>query len=133
MTDTDQSLLEAFETYTIDAKSFGHRDHLRVAFMMLEKYDFLEATYRYSRTIQKLANAAGAPAKFNTTITIAFMGMIAERMADKECGTADDFLDSNPDLITSKTLRNHYSESRINSDLARTAFLLPDRGITARA
>ena len=126
MTISDENLLTAFKTQEIDNSSFGHVDHVRVAYQILKEHDFLDATYHYARTIQKLANNAGAPKKFNTTITIAFMSLIAERMAVSQTDTSQEFLEQNSDILEKNVLASRYSTSRISSDLARTCFLMPD-------
>ena len=126
MTISGEDLLAAFEEGRIDTPRFGHREHLRVAYLMLRKHDFLDATCRYARMIEKLAKAAGAPKKFNVTITVAFMSLIAERMAESVSDDDTGFLAANPDLLEKQVLASLYSRERLASDLARSAFLLPD-------
>ena len=117
---------ERFERQEIAAEDFGHREHVQAAYELLHKYDFIEATAKYAETIKSMATSAGAPEKFNVTITVAFMGLIAERMMK----TADDpdfdsFYAMNPDL-SGNALAPWYSAERIACDLSRKVFLMPD-------
>jgi hypothetical protein len=57
---TYPELIKAFEAETLDSTAFRHVDHIGVAFEMLRKYDFVEATYRYSVAIRSIATKAGA-------------------------------------------------------------------------
>ena len=112
---------------TLDPAAFGHRDHVGVAYEALRQGDFFEATGRVAAGIRTLAERAGAPEKFNATITWAFMSLIAERMLTSDCADADDFIRDNPDLSDGSVLARWYSKQRLTSDLARAVALLPDR------
>lgn len=119
--------LERFERFDVDPASFRHVDHLEAAFAMLTKYSFIEACARYSQTIKTMAESVGALDKFNTTITIAFMSIVAERRDRTGSKDWPSFVASNSDLLDKAILENWYSKDRLNSDLARTQFLLPDK------
>jgi len=125
------ALTDAFEAREIDNTMFRHEQHVRVAYHMLRRYDFTDAATRYAQGIRELAAAAGAPEKFNVTITFAFMSLIAERMADTAATDYDAFLKNNPDLLSKECLSSFYSKARLASDTARVMFLLPDIGKAA--
>ncbi|WP_221450562.1 hypothetical protein [Pseudoteredinibacter isoporae] len=94
---------------------------------MLDRYEFMDAMTRYASTIRTMAESVGAPEKYNLTITVAFMSVIAERMASTRYHNVDEFLDSNPDLLNGDMLSRWYSSERINSPLAHGQFVLPDK------
>lgn len=119
-------LARAFESYDIDASTFGHIDHVGVAYEMLRSYDFLNASARYAECINTIATRAGASRKFNTTITLAFLSLIAERMEATCHDTFDDFIAQNQELLSGDLLAKWYSPERLGSNLARTVFLMPD-------
>lgn len=114
-----------FEAHDLDNTAFHHADHVQVAHDLLCKYDFTDAVAIYAKGIKTLATKAGAPQKFNTTITYAFMSLIAERMAAAKPCKFDHFVSENPDLLSKNTLGKWYSSDRLQSDLARSIFLLP--------
>ncbi len=120
------ALTRSFEERDIDARAFRHGDHVGVAYEMLRNYDFVEATARYAANIKSIAAKAGVPDKFNATITIAFLSLIAERMGSAEHADYDDFISRNPDLLSKDVLEKWYSPERLGSDLARAVFLMPD-------
>lgn len=115
-----------FEAHHLDPTAFHHADHVRVAFDLLRKYDFIDAGVIYARGIQAIAAKAGVPQKFNLTITYAFMSLIAERQAERPDSDFDSFIARNEDLMSPAILSTWYSDSRLHGDAARTMFLLPD-------
>ena len=121
-----EQLAQAFEAGDIRPGGFNHAAHVIVAYQLLTRYEFLEAVSRYTRGIRELASRAGAPEKFNITITLAFLSLIAERMADAPSSDAEAFVRDNSDLMTIDVLRGRYSNTRLNKSLARSVFLMPD-------
>ena len=126
MTRDYAKFLQSFEACEIDASEFGHIDHVGVAFEMLRKYDFLNAAANYSTCINTIATRAGAEDKFNTTITLAFLSLIAERMQVSQTDSFAEFIEENVDLMSGNLLARWYSKDRLTSDLARSVFLMPD-------
>ncbi|WP_299502896.1 hypothetical protein [uncultured Roseobacter sp.] len=116
----------AFEAHDIDNAAFDHTDHVRVAFDLLAKYDFIDASAIYAKGIRTLAAKAGAPKKFNLTITYAFMSLIAERLANCPSRDFDAFVRSNTDLMSKDVLMKWYDSARLHADAAHEIFLLPD-------
>ena len=120
-------LLEQFEAFEVNAAEFGHREHVQVAFEMLHKYSYIEACTRYSNTINTMAINAGASDKFNVTITFAYLSLIAERMHGTSWSSFEEFLSRNEDLLSKGALNKWYSNEELQSDFARTHFLLPSK------
>ena len=128
------TLLEKFEAHALGDTEFGHREHLQVAYEMLHKYEFLEALYLYATAINTIATNAGAPDKFNMTLTLAFLSLVAER-AQRPVNFANSepdfelFLTNNQDLLSKHVLDGWYPPQRLQSDLARVQFLMPTQTI----
>jgi hypothetical protein len=118
-------LTQQFEAHDIAPNTFRHIDHISVAYEMLHKYSFLKTSTKYAEAIKSMAIKAGAPQKFNLTITLAFLSIIAERLHTTEHNNFEEFIARNEDLMDRKVLEKWYSAERLNSDLARTQFLLP--------
>ena len=121
----DSELLKRFETFEVEAADFSHRDHVQVAFEMLKKYSFLEASAKYSNGINIIATNAGVPERFHVTITLAFLSLIAQRVDGSEQDEFEAFLSQNEDLLNKDVLSQWYSKEDLSSDFARTHFLLP--------
>lgn len=123
---TGAETLEGLLAGTLDAAAFTHLDHVAVAHEALRRYDFETAHARVAAGIQALADRAGAPEKFNATITFAYMSAIAERMDGAADGDFGDFLDRSGELLSPEFLAQRYSPARLHSPLARRTPLLPD-------
>lgn len=119
-------ITSAFEAHEIDPPAFHHAEHVRVAFDLLGKYDFIEAAAIYAKGIRAITQKAGVPQKFNLTITYAFMSLIAERFETDSKQDFDVFVSDNPDLMSPDILANWYRDERLNNAKARAVFLLPD-------
>ena len=122
------NLLARFEADAIDPAQFDHRCPVEVAYEMLSAYPFLRAVQSYSQSIQALAMRAGAPEKFNLTVTLAFLSLIAERRSRHRYSSFEAFAAENPDLLSSHVLEQWYTSDRLASELARHQFLMPDGG-----
>jgi len=120
-----EDLTSAFEAHRVDAKSFGHKEHIRVAHDLLQKYDFFAAAAKYAAGMQAIAAKVGAHDKFNTTITIAFLSLIAERMKTVGGKNFEEFMANNTDLMRADILALWYAPERLYSDMARNTFLMP--------
>ena len=117
---------ERFVRGEIDARTFPHREHVRMAFEMLRQHDFAESVLHYSRTLRAMAANAGKPQAFNQTITVAFLAVIAQRMADAAGLDFAAFAQCNPDLFERSLLKRWYRPEQLATPLARGSFLLPD-------
>jgi hypothetical protein len=118
--------LERFLRGDIAAADLPHREHVRMAFQILRRHDYLESAQRYSDALRLIAGRAGHPQAFNLTITIAFLALIAERMAGHEAEDFAGFAARNPELLEKGLLGRWYGPGRLGSPLARATFLLPD-------
>jgi len=119
--------LERFMRGDLDAASFPHREHVRMAFEMLRRYDFAESALHFSRSLRAMAQRAGRPEAFHQTVTVAFLSLIAERLDAWPCEDFPAFAQRNPDLIDKGALARWYRPERLASASARRTFLLPDR------
>ncbi|AXT27963.1 hypothetical protein D1823_16165 [Ruegeria sp. AD91A] len=58
-------ITSAFEAHAIDNTTFGHAEHVQVAYDLLRKYDFIDAAAIYAKGLRTPATNAGAPDTFN--------------------------------------------------------------------
>jgi hypothetical protein len=119
---TDDVFLTRFEAGTLH--SFGHRDHLRVAFAYARRGGVDHAVERVRRGLRHLAAAHGEPARYHETLTIAWARVVAHHtVAD---GIFDDLLAAHPQLLRRDLLLSHYTRERLFSAAARARFVEPD-------
>ena len=120
--------LEDFEAGTLDPVAFDHEAHIYAAWLYLERFPLIEAIQRYSAALRSLTTNLGVPGKYNETITWFYLVLIAERREATQGHGWFAFRSENDDLFhAAQTLARYYSKERLMSDLARQAFVLPDR------
>ena len=113
----------------IEHARFDHAGHVKAAFTLLRDKPFLEAAEIYCEDIRKRAGEAGHPEKFNLTITLAFLSLIAEHIADDPDTDWESFIARNPVLLDKTLLTRWYTADRLWSDAARRTFLMPEAAI----
>lgn len=118
--------LERFVHGDMNATTFTHSEHVRMAFEMLRRHEFAEAALRYSSALRVMATRAGKPQAFHQTITIAFLSLIAERIESGRYANFDSFVCANADLLDKSALSRWYAPERLAMDAARRTFLLPE-------
>jgi hypothetical protein len=126
----DSEWMQAFESCTLPNASFHHADHLKMAFLYLQKYAPLEALGRFSSALTRFAAANGKPTLYNETITWAFLLLIRERIARANSPqTWAEFSAANPDLLRwdDNILKKYYRSETLTSELAKSVFLFPDK------
>jgi hypothetical protein len=129
---TGDDLIKQFEDGTTPPGSFHHADHVRLAFEYLCRYSVLEALQRFSDALKRFAAAQGKPQLYHETITSAYLILIRERQARAgQSQTWEEFAERNPDLLIWKggVLATLYRQETIDSDLARSTFVLPDQNL----
>jgi hypothetical protein len=127
----DQEFLAAFEGDTLPEDGFHHRDHIRLAWLMLREAPLDAALARFTAGLKRFAARHGKAGLYHETITWAYFFLIHERQRrdpDEET-TWEAFAAANPDLLTWRPsiLGAYYREETLRSDLARESFVLPDR------
>jgi hypothetical protein len=127
---TDDELVAAFENCTLPQESFHHADHVKIAFLFVERYPLLEAIRRFSAGLARLATAYGKTNLYHETITWAYLLLIRERLVRSGTGQAwTEFAAGNPDLLNwnDSVLKKYYQEETLRSEFARATFVFPDR------
>ena len=129
---TDIELIHSFESDIRAAgRNFHHSDHVRLAFAYLNTCPVLEALQKFSDALRRFAEARGKTRLYHETITCAYFFLIHERMARAETTNWEEFAASNPDLLIWRggILTQYYAGATLNSELARTVFVLPDKSL----
>ena len=108
---------------------FHHADHVRLAYAYLSEYPVLQALEKFAKSLKCYASARGKSELYNETITLAYFFLIRERMARGTEKTWEQFAARNADLLVWEggILARYYQPETLQSDLARSVFVLPDR------
>jgi hypothetical protein len=127
---TNEELIERFESGNTPTDSFHHVDHVRLAFAYLSGNPPLQALEKFTDALKRYATLLGKPRLYHETITHAYFFLIRERMARSIFSSWDEFAVENGDLLQWKggVLKRYYNEETLQSDLARSVFLFPDKG-----
>lgn len=118
-----------FESCTLPASAFHHRDHVRLAWIYLRDLEPLDALARFTGGLKRFAAALGKSGLYHETITWAFLLIIRERMQRSPASSFEIFSRENADLLgwEPSILERYYRPETLKSDLARRVFLMPDR------
>ena len=128
---TDDELVRAFESGDLATEVFTHAEHVRVAWWYLKQDSILLALARFRTALQRFAAGKGRPERYHETITIAYMLLIAERLAGARDLSWPEFAARNPDLLQwqPSILARFYADEVLASAKAREVFVLPEVGV----
>ncbi|TPV93347.1 MAG: hypothetical protein B7733_20985 [Myxococcales bacterium FL481] len=130
----DAGWLARFEDCELAPHEFGHREHVKVAWLYLCQYEPPVALGQLIVGLKRLAAAFGAAGKYHETITWAYVCWVHERM-QRSPGARSwlAFERDNPDLFAwpGSLLSRGYTDEQLASPLARRCFVWPDRAGTA--
>ena len=106
---------------------FGHREHIHLAYIAVQRYGPGRATAVVAGWIRHLAAYHRAPQKFHITVTRAWVEIVAHHMAAGPCAPDfASFADRYPPLMDKRLLTRHYSSRALASPAAKTGWLEPD-------
>jgi hypothetical protein len=121
---TDAEFAQAFESCALSNESFHHRDHLRLAWIYLQRYGEQEAGARIAASIRNFAAHFGKTDKYHETITIAWLRLVAHESKGRT--TFEETLAASPMLLEKRTLAAFYSDELLRSERAKNEFVGPD-------
>ena len=131
MTSQEQSFLREFEARTLPFQEWRHRAHLTLAYLYVTSYPLETALQKASSGIRAYNAAHGVidtpTSGYHETMT-QFWVRIVRAMVDQygPAGTAEEFLDGQPQLGQKKIHRLFYSPALFMSPEAKATFVPPD-------
>lgn len=131
-----ESIVRDFEACETDKTKFKHRDHLTVAVWYLQTGEPKAALERMRSALWRFLDHHGVDReKYNETITIFWIEMVAEKLS--ELGAEVSLLERCNRVIESLPSADlaleYYSKELLWSDEARGAFVSPDLKSWSRA
>jgi hypothetical protein len=124
---TDLEFLRAFEACELSNERFHHRDHIRLAWIYLQRYGEREARQLMASAIRKFAAHHGNSDKYHETITVAWLRLVASAMTRVPRQASFDALTTaSPELLDKRTIEKFYSTAALSSEAARTSWVQPD-------
>jgi len=128
-----KDFIVAFEGCTLPPQSFSHEAHIRLAWLYLQEHSAPVTWTKVSEGLKRYTHFLGAEEKYHETITGTYVLLIHERIESIGKGhTWEDFIESNPDLFDREKpiIQQYYHQNTLSSDLARKAFVFPDKHMT---
>ncbi|TDW14237.1 hypothetical protein [Kribbella kalugense] len=122
MSEFDELMGEVMST----ASRFGHREHLRLTWLAVQRCGTAGAVDVISDGIQRTARYAGAPQKYNATVSRAWVELTAYHMSEVPGEAFDDLVQRNPGLLDKRLLTRFYSSRTLASAEARIGWVEPD-------
>jgi hypothetical protein len=128
---TDDELLRQFEDCTLPFDQWVHRAHVKVAYLYLTRHPLERAAEKMRSGIRAYNAAHGVPDEptrgYHETMTQAWLRIIhATLQIYGPAGSADEFVDGQPQLREKKVLRLFYSPELMMSPAAKREFIEPD-------
>jgi hypothetical protein len=127
----DETLLEAFESCTLAPEALGHREHVRVAWLVLRAHPrFEDGAQRFCAGLRRFAETHGKAGLYHETITWAYLVLVNERMRASRTAAFEGFATENGDLFEAGlgALTPFYERDVLRSERAKGLFLLPRAG-----
>jgi len=123
----DLEFVQAFEACELSNESFHHRDHIRLAWIYLQRYGELEARRHIAEAIRKFAAHHGKSDKYHETLTVAWLRLVANAMSQAPgAASFDELTMVSPELLDKRTIEKFYSTAALSSEDARTSWVEPD-------
>ena len=122
----DDEFLAGFERADFAAHEFPHRAHLRMAYLYVRRLGATAAADRVAAGILHLAATHGHRAKYNETLSRAWVQVVALAMERTEAESFDALLAAHPALLDKHLLLAHYSRSVLFGPQARERWVAPD-------
>ena len=124
----DRRFRDDFESGAVPPAEFGHRAHVRLAYIYLAEHGVDGATARMrAALLGYLAHHGIDAAKFHETMTRAWLLAVRHFMhRSPGAAGADPFIDANPALLDGSIMLTHYSAELLFSPAARARFVEPD-------
>jgi len=124
---TDDEFLRAFFSLGLPSTAFHHRDHLRLAWLVVRRGGAAAAYARVSAAIRRFAEAHGHGDRYHETLTAFWVRLVAHAAGDgAEIEDFDAFLRAYPLLLDRQLPLRHWSREALFAAAARATWREPD-------
>lgn len=124
---SDDAVLQAFESCQLDPAKFHHDDHIRLAWLCIQRYGARDAEAKLLDGLRQFAQRACVPQKFMHATTVAWTRLVATaQAASPAANNFSEWIQLYPQLLDRKLLANYYSPGRLETEEARSGWIEPD-------
>ncbi len=117
------ALVENFENCS--HPELSHEEHVQLGYFYLKEQSLLQVLAQFPDKLRLYAESKGAHNLYHETITWAYLTLINERLHTGPNASWEEFSRANPDLLDSKILEKYYPKDVLDSEIARSNFVLP--------
>ena len=117
---------ELMSQVMVHTDHFGHRQHVQLTWLAVQRYGTAAAVELISNGIQRTATYAGRPQKYHVTISRAWVELVGHHLAFSNATDFDTFAKQNPALLDKRLLTRFYRSSTLAGSQARTSWVEPD-------
>ena len=125
-TETSSPFQELMAEVMSTADRFAHRQHVHLTWLAVRRYGTDTAIELVSNGIREVARYAGAPQKYNTTVSRAWVELVGHHAGHSDAVDFDTFAEYNPALLDKKLLTRFYRSAALARSEARTGWVAPD-------
>ncbi|VUD41235.1 hypothetical protein TDB9533_00446 [Thalassocella blandensis] len=128
MNSQDHEFFSHFNKNDISIKDFHHREHIRLAYVLLLQHDVDTACVKLKNLLCAYLNAKGVDlTKYHETLSRAWILAVKHFLENTPLSMSSaDFIAQHPGILDASIMYTHYSRQRLDSDLARQQFVEPD-------
>ena len=124
---SDDPFVGALHDAGVAPDRFGHRDHVRVAWLLLSRHGPAAGSDAFVFGLRRFAAAHGVAERYHETLTQFWLHVVAHAIAERpELEDPDTFVAAFPLLLDKSLPERHWSRDVLWSDAARRAFVEPD-------
>lgn len=108
------------------SERFGHRQHVHVTWLAVRRYGTRAAIDLVSDGIRRTTTYAGAPQKYHSTVSRAWVVIIGHHVAAGPDLPFDAWVDRYPAVLDKRLLTRHWRSSTLATAAARSGWIEPD-------
>ena len=120
---SDDDFLSALHTCRLSTSEFRHADHLRLAWLHLQREPLEQALVNVRTGIQNFAAHHGVHDLYHETITVAWVRLLATHHER----SFDEFLAGNENMLNKDLLHRFWTPELLASERAKREWVEPDR------
>ncbi len=124
---SDDEFLHAFMEGLLSPRQFHHRDHLRVAWLLVRQMDVASATRAMSAGIRRFAAAHDHAAMYHETLTQFWVRTLAHMARERpDIAEFDVLIETFPQALDTRLPHRHWRHDTLWSAVATATWVEPD-------
>jgi hypothetical protein len=123
---TDAAFVDAFEGGRLRPSEFHHRDHVRLAWILVRRDGLERGGDRVAHGIRAFAARHGVADRYHETITRFWIRLVGHAVAVAPDAAFEDLVERFPILLDASAITRHWSRDALQRPEARAHWLEPD-------